>query len=168
MEISVLGWYHRPPFIPERTVRVRKKALKAISSGKRWPPLASALFLVSAVSTVAADVVSVESILQYPGSYQRQMVTLTGTASGVVQNLGRTGYSQICIQDFNLNDGTGTIPVRYLALCETVDQKVFTVHEGNRVVVNATVDVPPENIGITSGEPPRFRAMATQITKAGN
>ena len=147
---------------------MREKALKAIGLERRWLPLASALLLVSAVSVVAADAVSVASILQYPDSYQRQMVTLTGTASGVVQNLGRTGYSQVCIQDFNLNDGTGTIPVRYLALCETVDAKVVTVHEGNRVVVNATVDVPPENIGITSGDPPRFRAMATMVTKPGN
>jgi hypothetical protein len=156
------------PFIYERTVVVGEKALKAIRPERRWLLLASALFLVSAASVVAADAVSVESILQHPHSYQRQMVTLTGTASGVVQNLGRSGYSQICIQDFNLNDGTGTIPVRYLALCETVDEKVVTVHEGNRVVVNATVDVPPENIGITSGEAPRFRAMATQVTKSGN
>ena len=114
----------------------------------------------------AGDVVSVESILKYPDSFQRQMVTLTGTAKGVVQNLGRNGYSQVCIQDFNLDDGTGTIPVRYLALCETVDEKVVTVHESDRVVVNATVDVPPENIGSTAGDPPRFMAMATKITKS--
>jgi len=129
--------------------------------------LASSLCLAYAASVVAADVVSVDSILKHPSSYQRRMVTLTGTASGVVQNLGRSGYSQICVQDFNLNDGTGTIPVRYLALCETVDEKVVTVRESDRVVVNATVDAPPENVGIT-GDTPRLRAMATEVTKSGN
>lgn len=154
--------------ISERTVAVGGKALKAIRSERRWASLSSALFLVSAASVFAADAVSVESILKHPDSYHRRMVMLTGTASGVAQNLGRSGYSQICLQDFNLNDGTGTIPVRYLALCETMDEKVVTVREGDRVVVNATMDVPPENVGITSGEAPRLRAMATQVTKSRN
>lgn len=140
--------------------------MKAIRSGKRYLASAAALFLVCAASVFAAEAVSVESIMKHPESFHRKMITLTGTANGVVQNLGRTGYSQICVQDFNLNDGTGTIPVRYLALCETVDEKVVTVREGDRVVVDATMDVPPENVGITSGVTSRLRAMATQVTKS--
>ena len=142
--------------------------MKAIRSGKRWLVSASRLFLVSAASVFAAEAVSVESILKHPDSYNRRMVTLTGTASGVVQNGGRSGYSQICDQDFSLNDGTGTIPVRYLALCEMGQEKVVTVREGDRVVVNATMDVPPENVGRADGQPDRLRAMATQITKSVN
>ena len=142
--------------------------MKAIKSRKRWLASASTLFLVCAASVFAAEAVSVESILKHPGSYQRRMVTLTGTANGVVQNLGRSGYSQICVQDFGLNDGTGTIPVRYLALCEMGQEKVVTVHEGDRVVVNATMDVPPENVGRADGQSDRLRAMATQVTKSVN
>ena len=144
------------------------KAMNNLRPERRLLVLVSALTLVCATSVLAAVAASVESILKHPGSFHRQMITLTGTAKGVVQNEGRTGYRQICVQDFNLDDGTGTIPVRYLALCETVDEKVVTVHEGDRVVVNATMDVPPENVGRPDGEPDRLRAMATQITKSVN
>lgn len=140
--------------------------MKEPRSGRRWLVLASLLLPVFAALVFAADTTSVDSVLQYPSSFQRQMITLTGTAKGVVQNGGRDGYRQVCIQDFNLDDGTGTIHVRYLALCQTVDQQVVEVHESDRVVVTATVDVPPDNIG--SGKAYSLMAMATKITKSGN
>ena len=126
-----------------------------------------ALFLAFVASVFAQNVTSVESILDYPDSFNREIVVLQGTAKGVVQNLGRQGAgSQVCIQDFGLDDGTGTLPVRYIALCQTADAKVVEVHEGDQVVVTATMNVPSDNIESATGKKPSLRAMATQITKS--
>jgi len=136
-----------------------------ITAGKLG--IVTALVLAFAASVFSQDVTTVESILDYPDSFNRQIVTLQGTAKGVVQNLGRDGVgSQVCIQDFGLDDGTGTLPVRYIALCQTVDAKVVEVHEGDQVVVTATMNVPSDNIERADGTKPRLRAMATQITKS--
>ena len=135
--------------------------------GKIALALTPALSLAFAASVFAQDVTTVESILDYPDSFNRQIVTLQGTAKGVVQNLGRDGVgSQVCIQDFGLDDGTGTLPVQYIALCQTVDEKVVEVHEGDQVVVTATMNAPADNIGSATGKKPSLRAMATQITKS--
>jgi hypothetical protein len=140
--------------------------MKELRSGSRWLVLASVLPAAFAALVLAADTASVDSVLKYPDSFQRQMITLTGTANGVVQNGGRDGYRAVCIQDFNLDDGTGTIHVRYLALCETVDEKAIMVKEGDRVVVVATMDIPPDNVA--SGKSYSLMAMATKVTKSGN
>ena len=136
-----------------------------ITAGKLG--IVTALVLAFAASVFSQDVTTVESILDYPDSFNREIVTLQGTAKGVVQNLGREGAgSQVCIQDFGLDDGTGRLPVRYIALCETVDAKVVEVHEGDQVVVTATMNVPSDNIESATGKKPSLRAMATQITKS--
>jgi hypothetical protein len=46
-----------------------------------------------------------------------------------------------------------------------VDAKVVEVHEGDQVVVTATMNVPVDNIESTTGQKPSLRAMATKITK---
>ena len=141
--------------------------MNELTSGKLALGFVPALFLAFAASVFAQNVTTVESILDYPDSFNRQIVTLQGTAKGVVQNLGREGAgSQVCIQDFGLDDGTGTMPVRYIALCQTVDAKVVEVHEGDQVVVTATMNVPVDNIESATGKKPSLRAMATQITKS--
>jgi hypothetical protein len=141
--------------------------MNELTSGKGALALVSVLSLAFAASVFAQNVTSVESILNYPDSYNREIVVLQGTAKGVVQNLGIEGAgSQVCIQDFGLDDGTGTIPVRYIALCQTVDQKVVEVHEGDQVVVTATMNVPSDNVESATGKKPSLRAMATQITKS--
>ena len=141
--------------------------MNELTLGKLALGFVPALFLAFAASVFAQNVTSVESILNYPDSFNREIVVLQGTAKGVVQNLGREGAgSQVCIQDFGLDDGTGTMPVRYIALCQTVDAKVVEVHEGDQVVVTATMNVPVDNIESATGKKPSLRAMATQITKS--
>ena len=127
--------------------------------------MASALYFVCAISVYADGMVDVQSVLLYPESFYHQILTLKGTVIGVVTNAGRPGSGEACVQDFTLDDGTGTIPVRFLALC--VDDKAVKVHEGDRVVVKATVDVPPDNVGSNAeGNRPPLRAIATEITKS--
>jgi len=140
--------------------------MNELTLGKLALGFVPALFLAFVASVFAQNVTSVESILDYPDSFNREIVVLQGTAKGVVQNLGREGVgSQVCIQDFGLDDGTGTLPVRYIALCETVDAKVVEVHEGDQVVVTATMNAPADNIESATGKKPSLRAMATKITK---
>ena len=140
--------------------------MNELTLGKLALGFVPALFLAFVASVFAQNVTSVESILNYPDSFNREIVVLQGTAKGVVQNLGREGVgSQVCIQDFGLDDGTGTLPVRYIALCETVDAKVVEVHEGDQVVVTATMNAPADNIESATGKKPSLRAMATKITK---
>jgi len=140
--------------------------MNELTLGKLALGFVPALFLAFVASVFAQNVTTVESILDYPDSFNREIVVLQGTAKGVVQNLGRQGVgSQVCIQDFSLDDGTGTLPVRYIALCETVDAKVVEVHEGDQVVVTATMNAPADNIESATGKKPSLRAMATKITK---
>lgn len=68
----------------------------------------------------AADPVKVSSLQTYPEAYKMKVVQVEGTVSGYRMDhfIGSNSKLEKCIQNFLVDDGTGTIQASYAALCQ--------------------------------------------------
>lgn len=68
----------------------------------------------------AAEPVKISSLQTYPESYKMKVVQVEGTVSGYQMHhfIGNNTKLEKCIQDFMVDDGTGTIQASYAALCQ--------------------------------------------------
>jgi hypothetical protein len=111
----------------------------------------------------ADETISIGSITINPMANNRRAVTLQGKTKTVTTYTGQDSFGRaICGQGFILEDETGSLDVLYLTRCQTSDPPV-AVHEGERVVVHATIDVSSDNVKNTEGKELVFKAMATKI-----
>lgn len=80
--------------------------------------LATIAFLVSTVW--AAEPVKISSLETYPESYKMKVVQVEGIVSGYQMHhfIGNNTKLEKCVQDFMVEDGTGTIQASYAALCQ--------------------------------------------------
>lgn len=68
----------------------------------------------------AADPVKVSSLQTYPDAYKMKVIQIEGTVSGYRMDhfIGSNSKLEKCIQNFLVDDGTGTIQASYAALCQ--------------------------------------------------
>ena len=68
----------------------------------------------------AAEPVKVSSLETYPEAYKMKVVQVEGTVSNYQMHhfIGNNTKLEKCIQDFMVDDGTGTIRASYAALCQ--------------------------------------------------
>lgn len=68
----------------------------------------------------AAEPVKISSLETYPESYKMKVVQVEGTVSNYQLHhfIGSNSKLEKCIQDFMVDDGTGTIRASYAALCQ--------------------------------------------------
>ena len=68
----------------------------------------------------AAEPVKISSLETYPEAYKMKVVQVEGTVSGYQMHhfIGNNTKLEKCIQDFTIDDGTGTIRATYAALCQ--------------------------------------------------
>ncbi|NGZ04510.1 MAG: hypothetical protein CV090_15820 [Nitrospira sp. WS238] len=68
----------------------------------------------------AAEPVKISSLETYPEAYKMKVVQVEGTVSGYQMHhfIGSNTKLEKCIQDFLVDDGTGTIRASYAALCQ--------------------------------------------------
>lgn len=68
----------------------------------------------------AADPVKVSSLQTYPDAYKMKVVQVEGTVSSYRMDhfIGSNSKLEKCIQNFLVDDGTGTIQASYAALCQ--------------------------------------------------
>jgi hypothetical protein len=68
----------------------------------------------------AAEPVKISSLQTYPESYKMKVVQVEGTVSGYQMHhfIGNNTKLEKCIQNFVVDDGTGTIQASYAALCQ--------------------------------------------------
>jgi hypothetical protein len=72
-------------------------------------------------STVwAAESVKISSLQTYPEAYKMKVLQVEGIVSGYRMNhfIGHNSKLEKCIQNFLVDDGTGTIQASYAALCQ--------------------------------------------------
>ena len=71
-------------------------------------------------TTWAAEPVKISSLETYPESYKMKVVQVEGTVSNYQLHhfIGSNTKLEKCIQDFMVDDGTGTIRASYAALCQ--------------------------------------------------
>ena len=82
--------------------------------------LTLAVIMLCAPIAWAADPVKVSSLQTYPEAYKMKVVQVEGTVSGYRMDhfIGSNSKLEKCIQNFLVDDGTGTIQASYAALCQ--------------------------------------------------
>jgi hypothetical protein len=75
---------------------------------------------VLASTAWAAEPVKISSLQTYPEAYKMKVVQVEGTVSGYQMHhfIGNNTKLEKCIQNFMVDDGTGTIQASYAALCQ--------------------------------------------------
>lgn len=119
-------------------------------------------------ATLFADeaVTSISSIMVDPDSFHRQLVMLQGTVKEVSSYGGNDGTNRpLCIQEFTLKDETGSIAAIYSALCQMGDEKAMVLAVGDRLLMEAVIDAPPDNMRTAKGEGFGVKAQARKITR---
>jgi len=85
-------------------------------------PVGPMLFTLALLAPTAwaAEPVKISSLQTYPESYKMKVVQVEGTVSGYQMHhfIGNNTKLEKCIQDFMVDDGTGTIQASYAALCQ--------------------------------------------------
>jgi|GEM_PF-2227733 len=69
---------------------------------------------------LAAEPVKINSLQTYPEAYKMKVVQVEGIVSGYQMShfIGHNSKLEKCIQNFMVDDGTGTIQASYAALCQ--------------------------------------------------
>jgi len=123
------------------------------------------LWAALVLAAPADQAVPIGSITINPMANNRRVVTLLGKVkdSLVYQGTDNLGRS-LCGQTFILEDETGSLDVLYLIRCQSNEPPV-SVGDGERVIVQATIDVSSDNIKNKEGKELAFKAMATKIIR---
>jgi hypothetical protein len=92
----------------------------------------------------AADPVTVSSLQTYPEAYKMKVIQIVGTVSGYHMDhfIGSNSKLEKCVQNFLVDDGTGSIQASYAALC---NMGPVMLRNGDQVTIEAyylgTLDV---------------------------
>ena len=95
-------------------------------------------------TTWAAEPVKISSLETYPEAYKMKVVQVEGTVSNYQMHhfIGSNTKLEKCVQDFIVDDGTGTIRATYAALCQ---MGPVMLREGDEVTIEGhylgTLDV---------------------------
>lgn len=143
--------------------------MKRLVSVRRLLVGVAALCLIGGASVLADEAVTpIKSIMVDPDSFHREFVTLKGTVKKVVSYGGNDGTNRpLCIQEFTLKDETGSIGVLYSSLCQVGEEKAVILSVGDRVLVEAIIDSPPDNIKTSKGKEYGVTVQARKITPLG-
>lgn len=97
-----------------------------------------------ASASMAGEPVKVSSLQTYPEAYKMKVVQVEGIVSGYHMDhfIGNNSKLEKCIQNFLVDDGTGTIQASYAALCQ---MKPVMLQDGDQVTIEGhylgTLDV---------------------------
>jgi hypothetical protein len=141
--------------------------MKALVSGRELLGLVVALHLACGASVFADEAVTpIQSIMVDPDSFHRQIVTLQGRVKNVTSYGGNDGTNRpLCIQEFTLKDETGSIAAIYSTRCQVGDEKAMVLAVGDRLLMEAVIDAPADNMRTAKGEGFGVKAQARKITR---
>lgn len=141
--------------------------MKALVSGRKWLGVVVTLYLVCGASVFADEAVTpIQSIMVDPDSFHRQIVTLKGTVKATTSYGGNDGTNRpLCIQEFTLKDETGSITAIYSTRCQVGDEKAMVLAVGDRLLMEAVIDAPADNMRTAKGEGFGVKAQARKITR---
>ncbi len=110
------------------------------------------LFLVSVASAFADETIAIGAILANPNRYHLKTVNMRGTAMNIraidpaerPNYLGRPVFCPGAFS-FTLDDGTGSIEVKFLGDCDaptTTEKRPLPVSDGDNVLIQARIQAP--------------------------
>ena len=141
--------------IPVRSRWKRRFVWGLVGCGWLWAALV--------LAAPADQVVPIGSITINPMANNRRAVTLRGKVKDSLVYQGGDSFGRsLCGQTFILEDETGSLDVLYLIRCQANEPPV-SVGNGERVIVQATIDVTSDNVKNKEGKEMVFKAMATKI-----
>ena len=117
-------------------------AVMKMMTGRVW--MMTLVLGVLIPATWAAEPVKINSLQTYPEAYKMKVIQVEGTVSGYHMDhfIGNNTKLEKCIQNFIVDDGTGTIQASYAALC---NMGPVMLQEGDQVTVEGhylgTLDV---------------------------
>ena len=78
------------------------------------------VFLLLAPAVWAAEPVKINSLFTYPEAYKMKVVQVEGTVRNYQMHhfIGERTKLEKCIQQFSVEDETGTVDASYAALCQ--------------------------------------------------
>ena len=150
-------WEKDPTMIPVRSRWKGRFVWGLVGCGWLWAALV--------LAAPADQAIPIGSITINPMANNRRAVILLGKVKDTlayqgVDSLGRS----LCGQSFILEDETGSLDVLYLIRCQANDPPVL-IGDGERVIVQATIDVSSDNVKNKEGKELVFKAMATKIIR---
>lgn len=96
------------------------------------------LFAISLFAPIvlAAEPVKINSLQTYPEAYKMKVVQVEGIVSGYQMShfIGHNSKLEKCIQNFMVDDGTGTIQASYATLCGSGVNPVM-LQDGDRITI---------------------------------
>ena len=141
--------------------------MKAFVPGRKWLRVVVVLYLACGASVFADDEVTpINSIMVDPDSFHRQLVMLKGTVKNVISYEGKDGTNRpICLQEFTLKDETGSIAAISSSRCQMGDETAMVLAVGDRVLMEAVIEAPADNMRTSKGEGFGVKAQARKITR---
>jgi hypothetical protein len=105
------------------------------------------LFLLSALPALAADPVTINSLLNDPESYKLKVVRVSGTVIGhrMSHFIGTFTKLEKCVQRFWIKDDTASIAAVYATICPS---EAIMLRSGDRVTVEAHFQRAPGTAGM--------------------
>lgn len=88
-----------------------------------------------ATASWAAEPVKVNSLLTYPEAYKMKVIQVEGTVLNYRMShfIGQNSKLEKCIQQFSVEDGTGTVNASYAAIC---GMGPVMLQNGDRVTID--------------------------------
>ena len=120
--------------------------------------------LVGAESVQAQQSLPIKDILVNPSAYHRQAIVVHGKVEmpGEVRGVNAWGQ-QLCGQQFLLDDETGRMLMRSLAICQPGTDSELRVRHGETVTIEATVEAAPANMQTVTGRGLGFGAIVNRV-----
>jgi cytochrome c-type biogenesis protein CcmE len=115
----------------ESTLRTGGTVMKTMTS---WLGVMVVSLGVLVPATWAAEPVKINSLFTYPDAYKMKVVRVEGVVRNyrMIHGIDPRAYLEGCIQEFVVDDGTGTVRASYAALCQ---MGPVMLKEGDQVTV---------------------------------
>jgi hypothetical protein len=141
--------------------------MKQTVGGRRRLYWIAGVALLWSVSVWAQqEITTIGAIVGSPVVFHRKPVVVQGIVKDVhtFKEHDVTGRP-LCSQGFRLEDGTGTLEVFYKTRCQVGEETAVSVVDGDRLIVEATVQAPPTNLRMADGQEFGLWVEATKIVR---
>lgn len=128
--------------------------------------LLTLIVFVSTVIVLAEEPITpIGMLLVNPSAFHRKLLKIEGIADEV-RPYHLHEVTSVCGARFKVTDATGTIEVSFRQHCQVGDEKATFVNEGSRVIVEGTMEAPPDVVRNPNGKDNEFAIYARSVMPA--
>ena len=128
----------------------------------------SLIACASAVIVLAEEPITpIGMLLVNPSAFHRKLLKIEGIADEV-RPYQLQDITSVCGARFKVTDATGTIEVSFRQRCLVGDEKATFVSEGSRVIVEGTMEAPPEVVRNPNAKDNEFAIYARSVVPSSS